>query len=579
MIQVLHISAECYPAAKTGGLGDVVGSLPKYLSASGVLSGAIIPKYSTKWINQADWVMVYGGEVWVNWQKCFFTIQQHRNSPLGYPLFVVDMPGLFDRPGIYNDPSGAPYGDELKRSVGFQMAVLDWLLSFPWSDRPRVLHCHDHHTGLIPWMVKYCPAYQQLAPIPTVFTIHNGQYQGAFSWRNADVLPPYDAGTGTILDWNGIVNPMAGAIKSAWAVTTVSNSYLYELHQSSMGLESLFRAEWRKEWGIINGIDAAVWDPETDVMIQHRLVDGDIDLFKAKNKAVLCEWFGLNPDWPLVSYIGRMVGEKGSDLLPEVYKRFLNAGARVSFLVLGTGESWTQDQFRAMANRYEGRLAAVIDYNEALSHQIYAGSDFLIMPSRVEPCGLNQLYSMRYGTLPIVRSVGGLKDTVPDIGEADGSGRGIRFDQFNVEDAAYAVYRAVSMWHNDPATISSLRQRIMAIDSSWENAVAQYIQVYKNLGAKVGDDPVVETPVSPVKKVKTPTEKDKKATTSAAEKPIAKPVVKAKAPAEKTKKDVAPVTEQPAEQPPVVKAEIVEKSAALTPEKKKGTTPKGKKAK
>jgi starch synthase len=565
MIQVLHISAECYPAAKTGGLGDVVGSLPKYLSTAGVLSGAIIPKYSTKWINQADWVMVYGGEVWVNWRKCFFTVQQHRDSPLGYPLFVVDMPGLFDRPGIYNDPSGAPYGDELTRSVGFQMAVLDWLLSFPWGDRPRVLHCHDHHTGLIPWMVKYCPAYQQLAPIPTVFTIHNGQYQGAFGWRNADVLPPYDPGTGTILDWNGIVNPMAGAIKSAWAVTTVSNSYLYELHQSSLGLESLFRAEWRKEWGIVNGIDAAVWDPATDPMIQHRLAGNDIDAFKAKNKAVLCEWFGLNPDWPLVSYIGRMVGEKGSDLLPEVYKRFLQAGARVSFLVLGTGEAWTQDQFRAMAQRYEGRLAAVIDYNEALSHQIYAGSDFLIMPSRVEPCGLNQLYSMRYGTLPIVRSVGGLKDTVPDIGEPDGNGRGIRFDQFNVEDAAYAVFRAVSMWHNDPSTISRLRQRIMAVDSSWENAIGQYLQVYRSLGAKIGDDPVV--PIEETKATPAP----KKA---AAAKPAALVVEKA-VPAPKkaaAAKPAAPVVEKAT---PAPKKAAAAKPAAPVVEK---ATPAPKKA-
>lgn len=507
MIQVLHISAECYPAAKTGGLGDVVGSLPKYLTSSNVLSAAIIPKYATKWNVNAEWITVFKGSVWVDWHEHYFEVHQQAGNTLGYPLFAVHLPGLFDRPGIYNDPSGAPYQDEIRRSVAFQQAVLEWLLSFPWHDRPRVLHCHDHHTGLIPWMVKYCPKYQHLAPIPTVFTIHNGQYQGAFGWNNARYLPPYEPGTGTILDWNGHINPMAGAIKTAWAVTTVSNSYLYELHQSSLGLESLFRQEWEKEWGIINGIDAAVWDPATDPMIQHRLESNDvasIKAFKEANKAILCEWFGLPKDWPLISFIGRMVGEKGSDLLPEVYKRFLNAGARVSFLVLGTGETWTQNEFRSMVHAYGGRFNAVIDYNEALSHQIYAGSDFLIMPSRVEPCGLNQLYSMRYGTIPIVRSIGGLKDTVPDIAEADGTGRGIRFDKFNVEDAVYAIYRASSMWHNDPDTVGLVRKKIMDIDFSWENAVNQYLNVYKSIGSSVAPEIVHLTPPAKTEEPTTP---------------------------------------------------------------------------
>ncbi|MEO6040102.1 MAG: glycogen/starch synthase, partial [Saprospiraceae bacterium] len=270
MIQVLHISAECYPAAKTGGLADVVGSLPKYLSQDDILSAAIIPKYDLKWIRSREWITVYGGEVWVNWRRHRFTVQQEAGNSQGYPLFVVDIPGLYDRPGIYNDPSGRPYGDEVERYITFQQAVLDWLLSFPWTDRPRVLHCHDHHTGLIPWMLKYCPDYQELSPIPTVFTIHNAQYQGAFSWQNSNLLPPYRAAGAPLVDWNNTINPMASAVRCAWAVTTVSQSYLYELHDSSMGLERLFRDEWQKEYGILNGIDAEVWDPATDPMIQYR---------------------------------------------------------------------------------------------------------------------------------------------------------------------------------------------------------------------------------------------------------------------------------------------------------------------
>ncbi|HNE27962.1 MAG: glycogen/starch synthase [Saprospiraceae bacterium] len=488
MIQVLNISAECYPAAKTGGLGDVVGSLPKYFTKAGILAASILPKYDLKWIRNREWITVYQGTLWMNWRQIPFRVQQEAGNTQGYPLFVVDIPGLYDRPGIYNDPDGRPYGDEVQRYIAFQQAVLEWLLSFPWHDRPRVLHCHDHHTGLIPWMVKYCPAYQQLAPIPTVFTIHNGQYQGMFSWANGDYLPPFEASSKWLLDWNGVINPMATAIKCAWAVTTVSESYLYELHQNSLGLEKLLRQEWRKEAGIVNGIDAQVWDPHTDPMIVERLEGDDIDTFKMRNKAALCEWFGFPMEYPLISFIGRIVSEKGADILPDTYRRFIHNGGKASFLVLGTGEAWTQNEFRRMAYDYGGRFNAVIDYNEALSHQIYAGSDFLIMPSRVEPCGLNQMYAMRYGTIPIVRSVGGLKDTVPDIGEPDGSGRGIRFDQFSIEDAYYAIYRGVSMWHNEPDIIRWLRHKIMTVDFSWEHTIERYIAVYHRIGASVAPE-------------------------------------------------------------------------------------------
>jgi len=495
MIQVLHISAECYPAAKTGGLGDVVGSLPKYMTQAGVLSAAVIPKYSLKWIEGREWITVYSGAIRSDWRTIHFSVQQEKSNALGFPFFVVDIPGLYDRPGIYNDPGGWAYGDEIERYLVFQQAVLQWVISFSEHERPRVLHCHDHHTGLIPFMAKYSPDFRPLAETPTVFTIHNGQYQGAFSWRNQNILPYYDAGARSYLDWNGAVNPMASAIKCAWAVTTVSESYLFELHEKSLGLESLFRLEWHKQWGIINGIDAQVWDPATDAALQHMLSpamdsatahkENDIQSFKQKNKQVLCEWFGLPEALPMISFIGRMVGEKGSDLLPDAYRNYLNAGGSATFLVLGTGETWTQNEFRAMSHQYPGRVNAVIDYNEALAHQIYAGSDFLIMPSRVEPCGLNQMYAMRYGTIPIVRSIGGLKDTVPDIAEPDGTGCGIRFDQPTLSDIGHAIHRGAAMWHNEPGIVALLRKRIMSVDFSWENTVDRYFSVYQRIGGRI----------------------------------------------------------------------------------------------
>ncbi len=497
MIQVLHISAECYPAAKTGGLGDVVGSLPKYMTQAGVLSAAVIPKYSLKWIQGREWITVYTGAIRSDWRTIHFTVQQESSNALGFPFFVVDIPGLYDRPGIYNDPGGWAYGDEIERYLVFQQAVLQWVISFPEQERPRVLHCHDHHTGLIPFMAKYTPDFRPLANTPTVFTIHNGQYQGAFSWKNQNILPYYDAWARGYLDWNGAVNPMASAIKCAWAVTTVSNSYLYELHESSLGLEPLFKLEWHKQWGIINGIDAQVWDPSTDAALQFRLEEDaqkslatgqksyDIQGFKQKNKRVLCEWFGLPEHLPMVSFIGRMVSEKGSDLLPDAYRNYIQAGGSATFLVLGTGETWTQNEFRSMSHQYPGRVNAVIDYNEALAHQIYAGSDFLIMPSRVEPCGLNQMYAMRYGTIPMVRSIGGLKDTVSDIAEPNGSGRGIRFDQCTLSDIGHAIHRGASMWHNEPGIVAGLRERIMAVDFSWEKTVGKYFEVYQQIGGRV----------------------------------------------------------------------------------------------
>ncbi|MBK8555076.1 MAG: glycogen synthase [Lewinellaceae bacterium] len=548
MIQVLHVAAECYPAAKTGGLGDVVGSLPKYLTQAGYLSAAIIPKYALKWIHQQQWDVVHGGAVRADWRHHGYTVQQERSNKLGFPLFVVDVPGLFDRPGIYADPqSGQPYGDEVERYLVFQQAVLQWLRAFPEALRPRTIHCHDHHTGLIPFMVKHCPEYRALSNIPTAFTIHNGQYQGWFGWNNEHLVPYYDANARGILDWNGYINPMAAAVKAAWAVTTVSPSYLYELHQSSLGLESLFRSEWYKEHGIINGIDADVWDPRTDAALQYRLEGDDIAAFKAKNKRVLCEWFGLSEDAPLVSFIGRMVSEKGVDILPDTYRRILHEGGKVNFLVLGTGETWTENQFRNMAQRFQGRLNAVIDYNEALAHQIYAGSDFLIMPSRVEPCGLNQMYAMRYGAIPIVRGVGGLKDTVPDIAEQDGSGRGIRFDHFSVEEAYKALHRATSMWHNNPDIVAWLRKKIMAIDFSWEKTIDTYLQVYRNVGAVLEPGLTVSLPVQKTEKPK-PAPKVK---TAAAP--------KAKASAAKSAPEAKTASVEP------------EKPAATTPAKSVGT--------
>lgn len=486
MMEVLHISAECYPAAKTGGLADVVGALPKYMQAVGVSAAAVIPRYRLSWIDQRRWEPVHVGAVRVDWRHVGYSVQRLESDELGYPLYAIDIPGLFDRPGIYADPlTKVPYGDEVERYLVFQQAVLQWIGAFEPSIRPKVLHCHDHHTGLIPFMVQYCPEFRTLSHIPTVFTIHNAQYQGMFSWSKVFALPFFDSWGRGILDWGGVVNPMAAAIKCAWAVTTVSESYLYELHEQSMGLEPLFRAEWTKQYGIINGIDAHVWNPATDPFLAYRLEGVDIDGFKSRNKHMLCEAFGLDPSLPLVGFIGRLVGEKGADLLPDAFKRILHNGVPVAFMVLGTGERAVEEAFRSMNHHYRTRFHALLEYNETVSRQVYAAADFLLMPSRVEPCGLNQMYAMRYGTIPIVRSVGGLKDTVVDLEDPNTPGRGIRFDQFSIEDLQHAVHRGVAMYHNNPDIVASIRGHIMSLDFSWESSVRRYVAVYSRLGADI----------------------------------------------------------------------------------------------
>ena len=477
-MKVLHISAECYPAAKAGGLGDVVGALPKYLSQAGVSAGVVIPKYSLRWINEHQFMPVYQGAVRLHNSYIPFAIEQEVHNTLGFPFFVVNIPGLFDRPGIYADPSGWGYGDEVERYLCFQQAVLQWIVNSP--GRPAILHCHDHHTGLIPFMIKYCPEYQSLSNLPTVFTIHNGMYHGAFSWSKLYLMPFFIAEARGLLDWADTICPLATGIKCAWRVTTVSPSYLEELKYSSNGMEWLFQHEQHKSLGIINGIDAQVWDPRNDSYIAKNLDEG-IAAYKTANKRALLQRFRVDAGLPIITFIGRLVGEKGADLLPDLFASVLQSGMRVNFVVLGTGEARVMDAFRQMRHHFQGRFDASLEYNEGLAHQLYAGSDFLIMPSRVEPCGLNQLYAMRYGTLPIVRSIGGLKDTVPDIGEPDGSGRGIRFNNFDLNDGQVAIYRAADLYFNHRDSFERIRQKIMQIDFSWEKSAQTYIEMYEQM--------------------------------------------------------------------------------------------------
>jgi starch synthase len=281
-----------------------------------------------------------------------------------------------------------------------------------------------------------------------------------------------------LLEWKGSINPLASGIKCSWNVTTVSNSYLYELRRMSNGLEQLFEYEKGKCTGILNGIDYTVWDPSNDKYLTEHFSMHDADAGKERNKHILCEKFGLDPRKPLFVFIGRLVGEKGADLLPKaIADSFKFIGRKMNFLVLGNGEASTEAQLTDLKSIAKGDYNEFIGYNETLSHLMYAGADFLVMPSRVEPCGLNQLYAMRYGTIPVVRSTGGLKDTVIDIGET--GGYGITFNHAAVGDITHGIYRAVALY-NQKEVFRSIRQKIMSLDFSWHRSAAEYVSLYQS---------------------------------------------------------------------------------------------------
>lgn len=476
-MQILHISAECYPAAKAGGLGDVVGALPKYLNKAGHNAAVIIPGYKSKWIVSQRFDHVYSGTVRLAQLYVPFHIRVHSGNPIGFNLFIVDVPGLFDREGVYADSNGNGYSDETERYLVFQQAVLQFVKTL--EVKPDVLHCHDHHTGLIPFMVQHCPEYRDLAGIPTIFTIHNGEYHGSFSWNRANLLPWYDGDANGLLDWAGRINPLACGIKCCWKLTTVSPGYLMELMQSSNGLEWLLRNELGKASGILNGIDNEVWNPANDPFLKYQFSD-DITAYKDANKTGLQEEFNINTALPLITFIGRLVTEKGADLLAPAIARFLQEGGQAAFVVLGTGDPRIRDSFFTLKHHFVNYFDTSISYNEKLSHQLYAGSDFLAMPSRVEPCGLNQLYAFRYGTVPIVRSTGGLADTVTDISQPDGNG--FRFDHFSVEALSNSFHRAAALY-NQKELLHKLRASIMQLDFSWESAANQYVSIYQSVSS------------------------------------------------------------------------------------------------
>jgi len=470
-MKIIHISAECYPVAKVGGLADVVGSLPKYQNKLGFETAVVMPYYENKFNQNNTYTIVHTTRIEMGDTQYEASVLALQSSKLGYPLYTVKIPGLLDREDVYS------YPDDTERFLAFQKTTLDWFLHL--ETKPELVHCHDHHTGLIPFMMSKAHKYESLSDTPSVLTIHNAQYQGQFSFEKLHYFPEYDLSHSGLLEWAEQINPLAAAIKCAWKITTVSPSYLIELRAAANGLEWLLDNEKGKSSGILNGIDTEVWDPETDPMISKNFHSNTIDSGKRNNKLFLCDQFELDPKKPLFVFIGRLVGEKGAELLPEIFETLLkDSELDLNILILGSGDSEVEKQLDTLKAQFKGNYNTYIGYDEKLSHLMYAGADFLLMPSRVEPCGLNQMYALRYGTLPIVRSIGGLKDTVIDIDSKGGFG--ICHEHTTVAEATHAVKRACGLYQ-DQTRFKKIRKQIMQIDHSWDSAATNYIELYQSL--------------------------------------------------------------------------------------------------
>ncbi len=470
-MNVMHLSAECYPVAKVGGLGDVVGALPKYLRLAGVNASVVLPYYDRKFVQENTFELIYKSTSILGKKAFEYSILREASGKLGFDLYLIYIPGRLDRKEVYS------YPDEIEQFISFQLSFLDWINKS--EVKPDIIHCHDHHTGLIPFLISHSTLFKDLASIPTVCTIHNAQYQGWFGWDKISYLPAIDLSRAGLLDWANSINSLAASVKCCWKFTTVSPSYLEELSTNSNGLEKLFQMEKSKGVGIINGIDTEIWNPEIDPMIPVNYSANSVDECKKENKELLCREFGLSSEKPLVVFIGRLVGEKGADLLAEMISSCLNKyKGKLNFLILGSGDPAVEKQLAEISLKYKKQCGVYIGYDEELSHRIYAGADFLMMPSRVEPCGLNQLYAMRYGTIPVVHSTGGLKDTVIDLNVP--GGYGITFGDLTITGLIQAVGRALAVYE-DKTSVMQIRKKMMALDFSWDRSAKEYISLYQSI--------------------------------------------------------------------------------------------------
>ncbi len=545
-MKILFAASECVPFIKTGGLADVVGALSPVLKAQGHDVRVILPLYTAipeKFTKDMQTECEF--EVELGWRKQYCGIKSLVYQ--GVTFYFVDNQFYFGRSYIYGLG-----GDEYERYGFFCRAVIDALVHLNFQ--PDVLHCNDWQTGMIPALLKiqyaHFPFYEN---IKTVYTIHNLQYQGVFPIKAVqDTLGLGDSlFTSDKLECYGCANYMKAGLVYADELTTVSPSYSDEIQTAFYGerLDGLLRARKDQLSGILNGIDIDDYNPAKDPMIYVNYTSDNL-AGKAANKAELQKELGLDvdPDAPVVGIISRLSSQKGLDLVECVIRELMATG--IQLVVLGMGEAKYTNLFSWAESEYPGRLAARFAMNHQLAHRIYAGCDMFLMPSQFEPCGLSQLISLRYGTVPIVRETGGLRDTVLSYNKFTDEGNGFSFFNYNAHDMLHTVRRAVHYYKNNKEVWTKLIVRGMEGDYSWTASAGKYMALYeKVVGVPFETAAAEEAPAAEEVKEEKPVKKAPAKNT-----PAKKAPAKKTAKTEEAKAEEAPAKKAPAKKAPAKKA-------------------------
>lgn len=473
--KILFVASEAVPFASSGGLGDVIGSLPSALvSASGGETDVrvIMPLYgSMREEYRASLTKICETYISLSWRRQYLGIYKLEKNGVIY--YFLDNEYYFKRPTLYGSY------DDGERYAFFCRAVME---SLPIIDFfPDVLHAHDWQSALTVIYLKRRYAHEEgYKDIKTVFTIHNIAYQGVYGHEILGDVFDLDNSDREIVDYSGAINLMKGAIVCADRVSTVSPTYALEIlsPRFSNGLHYVLEQNKGKLIGILNGIDTDYYNPETDPELYANFTSGDLS-GKAESKKQLQSFVGLkeDPNVPVVAIISRLTGHKGIDIVMLAADEILSND--IQLIVLGQGDYTYENYFWHLADSNKGRVSTLLMYNKEVSKKIYAGADLFLMPSKSEPCGLAQMIASRYGTVPIVRETGGLYDSIKDVGNSDG-GNGFTFANYSAEDLAGAVKRAVTMYGNKEQWIPFV-EKVMNVDFSWDKSAVEYIKMYNDL--------------------------------------------------------------------------------------------------
>lgn len=476
-MRIAFVASECVPFSKTGGLADVVGALPKALAALGHEPIVFLPKYRQTKLTNAKVVLP---SVTVPFDDQYrFAAVLDGGIQSGVQFYFIDYPEYFERDALYGTSQG-DYPDNAERFALFTRAVLE---ASKVLDTPDVFHCHDWQSALAPVLLRALYAEDPvLGAIPCVFTIHNMGYQGLFP---ADTLPllqlPWDLFTISKMEFFGKVNFLKGGIVFSDFITTVSKRYSQEIQTTEygFGLDGVLRGRASTVSGILNGIDYSEWNPATDNHIATCYSSDDLS-GKAQCKRDLLTLFGVNAEanLPVIGIISRFAAQKGFDLVAQIADRL--AREEMIVVVLGNGDKAYEELFRRLAQQFPQKFAIKVAYDNALAHKIEAGADMFLMPSRYEPCGLNQIYSLKYGTVPIVRATGGLDDTIEPWEARTSRGTGFKFWDYT-GDALMSAVRAALVAFKDKDAWQVLMRNGMSRDFSWNASAREYVRVYERV--------------------------------------------------------------------------------------------------